>query len=434
MSLPEDPLGRRELLVRWALEAGFHRAGVAELEPSGREAEYRDWLARGGNAGMRYLERRLDERFDPRRLLRGRARTALCVALHYFPPRSRGGERRERRDPQRSDSERDETMAPNPLWRGVARYAQGEDYHRVMERRLWPLAERIVEAFPGSAAHVYVDTGPVLERELAARAGLGVPAKNTMLLHRQGSWFLLGEVLLSLEVAPSEPLAVDLCGSCTRCLDACPTGAFPEPFVLDARRCISYWTIEERGQVPPDLAGQFGEWVFGCDVCQEVCPWNHRLVEVDEPELELPAERAALDLVSLATIGRRDYVESLQHSALKRPKQIGLQRNALIALGNAGVDLASREAASEGEAGGAPGFGRREVDALTAALRSSEPLLRQTASDSLRRIVVAASGRAAEREAVARPLRAGLNDLLAEGELPPDLGEIVAGWLRAPGA
>jgi epoxyqueuosine reductase len=377
-----DPLGRRELLKRWALEAGFQRAGVAELGPSEQGAAYRDWLDRGENAGMLYLERRLGERFDPRLLLRGAARSALCVALHYFPSSEPTD-----RDPQRSDSTRD---GVNSLWQGVARYATGEDYHRVMERRLWALAERICAAFPGCKAHVYVDTGPVLERELAARAGLGVPAKNTMLLHREGSWFLLGEILLSLELTPDEPLGADLCGSCTRCLDACPTAAFPEPYRLDANRCISYWTIEERGLIPEDLAAQFGGWVFGCDVCQEVCPWNHRLTPVDEPAFALPEARRALDLVDLCQIDRESYVELLRHSPLKRPKRPGLQRNALVALGNL--------AALDPEDSRRVAFETAWSTALAVYGSSEDPVVTATAAQVLRRLVDLAAPAEVRRE------------------------------------
>jgi epoxyqueuosine reductase len=311
---------RAALFKSWAIEAGFDRAGVACLEPSDHGDAFERWLGRGDHASMEWLERRVEVRRDPRRLLDG-ARTALCVALHYSPLRSQ------------SEPEGD-------LWPRVARYARGADYHELMTRRLRALGERIERAFPGSRTRTYVDTGPILERELAQRAGLGRIGKNTNLLHRQGSWFLLGELLLTLELEPDQEIA-DLCGSCTLCLEACPTGALPEPYRLDARRCISHWTIEHRGDLPVAAREGNGEWVFGCDVCQEVCPWNRKpgrdgVPDYDHPELELPTGRAELDLAGLIGIRRDHYVEALRGSAMKRPKREGLRRNALVAAGNRG--------------------------------------------------------------------------------------------------
>jgi epoxyqueuosine reductase len=305
-----------ELLKSWALEAGFDRAGVAALEPAAHGEAFVRWLARGDLAGMSYLERRLDARLRPEAVLAG-ARAALCVALQYHP----------------LDGE------PEPggdLWPRVARYARGRDYHDLMGTRLRSLAARVAAAFPGVGSRLYVDTGPVLERDLAARAGLGAVGKNTNLLHRQGgSWFLLGELFLTLDLAPDAPLA-DLCGRCTRCLEACPTGALPEPYRLDSRRCISYWTIEHRGELPPAAREMVGDWVFGCDVCQEVCPWNHEPDAATHPELGLPPERATLDLVALLRLDRDGYVTRFRGSPLKRAKQEGLQRNAAVAMGNRG--------------------------------------------------------------------------------------------------
>ncbi len=160
--------------------------------------------------------------------------------------------------------------------------------------------------------------------------------KNTNLLHRQGgSWFLLGELFLTLDLAPDAPVA-DLCGRCTRCLEACPTGALPEPYRLDSRRCISYWTIEHRGELPPAARELVGDWVFGCDVCQEVCPWNYKAAGAAHPELGLPPERGGLDLVGLLSLDRDGYVARFRGSPMKRAKQEGLQRNAAVAMGNRG--------------------------------------------------------------------------------------------------
>ena len=304
------------MLKGWAIEAGFDRAGVAALEPARTGEAFVRWLARGELAGMRYLERRLEARLRPATVLQG-ARAVLCVALQYHP----------------LDGEREPA---GDLWPRVARYARGRDYHDVMGDRLRALALRIAAAFPGTASRPYVDTGPVLERELAARAGLGAVGKNTNLLHRQGgSWFLLGELFLTLDLAPDAPVA-DLCGRCTRCLEACPTGALPEPYRLDSRRCISYWTIEHRGELPPAARELVGDWVFGCDVCQEVCPWNYKPAGAAHPELGLPPERGGLDLVGLLSLDRDGYVARFRGSPMKRAKQEGLQRNAAVAMGNRG--------------------------------------------------------------------------------------------------
>ncbi|MDX1632322.1 MAG: tRNA epoxyqueuosine(34) reductase QueG, partial [Thermoanaerobaculia bacterium] len=259
---------RTERLRRWALEEGFDHAGVARLEPSEHGEYFLRWLEVGRHAGMDYLARRTDSRVDPRRIFPG-ARSALCVTLRYAPL---AGE---------EESEGD-------LWPRVARYARGRDYHRIMKKGLKRLARRIEEGYPGSRVRWYVDTGPVLEREIAQRAGLGAVGKNTCLLREDGgSYFFLGELFLSLELAPDEA-ATDMCGSCTLCLEACPTDALPEPFQLDSARCISYWTIEHRGHLPLDAREMIGDWVFGCDVCQEVCPWNRRPQEpADHPDLRL---------------------------------------------------------------------------------------------------------------------------------------------------
>ncbi len=359
-----DPHRTAELLKTWAVAAGFTRAGVASLEPSRHGAFLRRWLARGEHAGMAWLARRTEVREDPARLLPG-ARSALCVALQYHPLA-------------------DEEEPRGDLWPRVARYARGRDYHDVMGRQLKTLAARIREAFPGAATRPYVDTGPILERELAARAGLGAVGKNTNLLHRDwGSWFLLGELLTTLELTPDAPLG-DLCGRCSRCLDACPTGALPEPYRLDANRCISYWTIEHRGDLPETVRRQLGEWVFGCDVCQEVCPYNDRPRTGrprpgrprpgHHPLLRLPRQRRELDLAALLRLDREGYVERFRASPMKRAKLTGLQRNAALAMGNRGE--------------------RRYVPALAAALATAEPTVRRHAAWALGRIGGSAALRA----------------------------------------
>ena len=344
---------RAERLKAIAVEEGFDFAGIARLEPSSRGDVFLRWLSEGGHAEMDYLERRTAVRLDPRRVFSG-ARSALCVGLRYAPLEG-------------------ESVPANDLWPRVARYARGRDYHLVMEKRLRSMARRVEEDFPGARTRSYVDTGPVLEREIANRAGLGAVGKNTCLLRQDGgSWFLLGELFLSLDLEPDDPIA-DMCGSCTLCLEACPTGALPEPYRLDSDRCISYWTIEHRGSLPDEARERLGDWVFGCDICQEVCPWNRRRQDpADHPDLRLPPERAELDLAGLLRIGREEYVGRFRASPMKRPKQEGLQRNAAVAMGNRGDS--------------------RYVPTLAAALREdSSPLVRAHAAWALGKIGGAAA-------------------------------------------
>lgn len=309
------------LLKGWALEEGFTRVGVATLEPSEHGPYLRRWLELGDHAEMSWLAQRTEIREDPAKLLPG-ARSVLCVALQYWP----------------LEGQEEPT---GDLWPRVARYARGRDYHDVMGRALKRLARRISEAFPEAQTRPYVDTGPILERELAARAGLGSFGKNTNLLDRDwGSYFLLGELLLTMDLEPDVPSPEDVCGQCTRCLDACPTGALAEAYRLDARRCISYWTIEHRGDLPESSRRMNEDWVFGCDICQEVCPYNHPTSQRDRPRpgteerLRLPAVREELDLAGLLRLDREGYVERFQVSAMKRAKLPGLRRNAAVAMGN----------------------------------------------------------------------------------------------------
>jgi len=360
---------RADDLRAWAFEEGFDRAGVAELGASGNGSALSDWLARGDHAEMRYLERRLDTRLDPKQIMPG-AKSVLCVALQYHPLKH-------------------QDALAGDLWPRVARYARGDDYHLFMERSLRRLASRVEEAFPGNQAKVYVDTGPVLERELAAKAGLGSVGKNTNLLDAEiGSWFLLGEVFLTLDLEPDLP-AGDLCGTCSLCLEACPTGALPEPYRLDSRRCISYWTIEHRGAIPSDIRPSLEDWVFGCDVCQEVCPINLDLEPVPHSEFAVPDHRADLDLTALLSMGREEYTEAFRRSPMKRSKLSGLQRNAAVAMGNSAVP--------------------RYTEPLIQALIGGEALLRRHAAWALGRIG-SPEGLAALRQALESEVASEVRD------------------------
>jgi epoxyqueuosine reductase len=237
------------------------------------------------------------------------ARSVVCVALNYY---------------QGEPSDRS--------WTPVARYAWGRDYHDVMTPRLEALAGFIGEA-AGARGKCYVDTGPLLERDLAARAGLGWVGKNTMLLHPAlGSWFFIGVLLTTASLAHDAALP-DRCGTCRACLDACPTEAFVAPYVLDARRCISYLTIEHRGAVDPDLAAGTGPWQFGCDVCQDVCPWNRR-APVTREEAFFPAAPYP-GAAAVAAMDDAAFRHRFADTPLMRPKAEGMRRNARIALDNA---------------------------------------------------------------------------------------------------
>src|SRR5882762_2358187 len=284
-----------------ALELGFDLVTAGPATPPEHGPALRRWLEAGHAGTMGYLERRVEERLDPARVLPG-ARSVLCVALNYYQ-----GE------------------APDPSWAPVARYAWGHDYHDVMTPRLEALGAHLAEAC-GAVSKGYVDTGPVLERDLAARAGLGWIGKNTMLLHPDlGSWFLIGVLLTSAELDFDEPLP-DRCGSCRACLDACPTGAFAAPYVLDARRCISYLTIEHRGDIPPALEDALGPWQFGCDVCQEVCPWNRKVPVSRETAFRPSAPYPGAERI--AAMSDEELRARFQGTALLRPRPAGLRRNA----------------------------------------------------------------------------------------------------------
>jgi epoxyqueuosine reductase len=253
------------------------------------------------------------------------------------------------------------------LYGRVARYAWGEDYHDVLRRRLSQLLEWLQKEAPGCRGRGVVDTAPLLERDFARRAGLGWFGKNTMLLNKGlGSYFFLGALLLDLELQPDSPHETSHCGTCTACLDACPTKAFPAPGVLDARRCISYLTIELREQIPAELRAAMGDWVFGCDVCQEVCPWNRKAPLTTEPAFQQRPDLEPVDLIELLGLSEEEFRQRFRGTALTRTKRRGMLRNAAIALGNSGDPAA--------------------LPALQRALTDTEPLIREAAQWAIERI------------------------------------------------
>src|SRR5277367_5513877 len=328
-----DSGGRTRWICDQAREVGFDLCGVAPADAFPELAQFSAWLERGHAGEMNYL--RDARRTDPRLALED-ARSLIVVALNYNAPQLYSTEQAAVGD---DDSPRG--------W--ISRYAWGDDYHGVLREKLNTLVARMHAQWPEPfEVRAYADTGPVIERVAAKYAGLGWLAKNTMLINQQmGSWLFLGVILTTMELAPSlEPgkaPAADLCGSCTRCLDACPTQAFPQPYVLDARRCISYLTIELRGEIPEELRPKMGRAVIGCEICQDVCPWNRKApvtsLAAFQPRhaLENGSSLVAPELEWLASLSQQEFTAIFRGSAAKRAKWRGLVRNACVALGNSGI-------------------------------------------------------------------------------------------------
>jgi epoxyqueuosine reductase len=326
-------------IVDVARELGFVRAAIVPIEPPRRHALYTSWLAAGHAGEMAYLARpdHIQPRGDLRALLDS-AKSLVVVALAY--DRNDPTPQRIRVAAHLGEAGACDPLPPASLLRGrIARYARGEDYHLVMRDKLVLLAERIArELGRPVASRPCVDSAPVLEREWAERAGIGFVAKNTMLIAPgAGSYIVLGELLLDVELAataPAEPTK-PRCGTCRSCLDACPTGAFVDAYVLDARRCISYLTIEHHGVIPRELRPSIGTWVFGCDVCQEVCPFNAGAGEPYDPLLTpRSVEHALPSLVALATAPTNQLRQLVKRTAMRRIPRSVLLRNVAVALGN----------------------------------------------------------------------------------------------------
>jgi epoxyqueuosine reductase len=295
---------------------GFDLAGIAPAAPSAYRAYLRDWLDSGQAGTMQWLENRFDERTDVRAYMPGAA-SVICVALNYHVPLEQVPE------------------ADRPHHGRLARYALGDDYHEIIKARLHALADWLCGRCPDARTRAAVDTAPVMEKELAARGGIGWIGRNTCLINpHAGSWLLLGEVITTLALPPDDP-AVDRCGTCTRCIDACPTGAITAPYQLDARRCISYLTIERREPVDEHLVPLIGDWLYGCDICQDVCPWNSKAPVAIDPALHPRFPTGTLDVREVARWDQQTYRQRLRHSAMKRVKLPVLQRNARVVAGNA---------------------------------------------------------------------------------------------------
>jgi epoxyqueuosine reductase len=351
--LAPDATELARLAKAHAYAVGFDLVGIAALGPAETSREFEAWLAEGRAGAMHYLVRGAEKRRDTRLPLPG-ATHAIVVALDY------GGR---------------EPSGP------VARYARGDDYHDVMDAMLRELHRRIArDAGRDVLGKPYVDTGPLLERDLARRAGLGWFGKNTNLINPdRGSFFFLGALVLDLELAADTPFEADRCGTCTRCLEACPTQAITAPRELDARRCISYLTIELRDEIPAELREGIGERIYGCDVCQDVCPWSIRFSSAlpDESPFQARDALAGTDARTLArellAMTQEEFSRAFSKSPMKRAKLRGLKRNAAVVLGN----LASPD----------------DTDMLARALDDEEPLVREHVAWALGRL---GSGSAAD--------------------------------------
>ena len=323
-----------------AAALGFTLCGFTRLTPLPRERFFTDWLAQGYAGEMGYLARAPERRLHPA-IPFPQARSVICLGYPYAPPR-----------------------LPAIDWRRelrgrIAAYAAGADYHDTIKSKLLNLIGFLTDRHPAVWARPYVDTGPLLEREWAVRSGLGWFGKNTMLLHkRAGSWFFLAEILVSLELE-GEGIPGSHCGKCTRCLTDCPTGALAEGYVLKAPLCISYLTIEHRGPIPRELRAKLGNWIFGCDVCQEVCPWNEKF---SRPREDL-VEELFPSLPVLISLDEAGFRARFARSAIRRAKRRGLLRNVAVALGNSGNPEA--------------------ITPLRVALRDPAPLVRNHAAWAL---------------------------------------------------
>jgi epoxyqueuosine reductase len=336
-------------LKQQARALGFELVGIAPATEADGFDRLREWLARGFAGTMEYMQRHGDARLHPASIL-PEVRSVIMAGMNYHPSASGG-----RKPPVSSQQG---AYAPRSPRGRISCYAHGSDYHDVLRERLHRLLDWLRSERPDCHGRAVVDTAPLLERDFARRAGMGWFGKNTMLLNKRlGSYFFIGALLTNLELACDPPHTASHCGTCTACLDACPTQAFVAPGVLDARRCISYLTIEHRGDVPEELRRGLGDWLFGCDVCQEVCPWNRKAPPGGEPALHGRPELMQLDLIEILGLSEEEFRRRFRGTALMRTKRRGLLRNAALVLGNSGDSAA--------------------LPALRRALEDAEPVVRE---------------------------------------------------------
>lgn len=301
----------------WAQELGFQQCGITDCDLSSEKDHYLNWLEQNFHGEMGYLENHLDKRFSADQLLPGSQRI-ICVRMDYLPPSTKA-----------LDNLSDNQQAY------VSRYTLGRDYHKLIRKRLTELGKKIDKAVDGSVFRAFVDSAPILERPLAEKAGIGWRGKHTLVLNRSaGSMFFLGELFIDLPLPIDAPETENHCGKCTACLDVCPTNAFPEPNVLDARRCISYLTIELDGSIPEDLRPLMGNRIFGCDDCQLICPWNRFSNFTEEQDFHPRQKLDKSSLLELFEWTEEEFLKRTEGSAIRRTGYIGWLRNIAVALGN----------------------------------------------------------------------------------------------------
>jgi epoxyqueuosine reductase len=348
-------------LRRRAVEVGFDDCRVARADAPRHAGKFRAWVEAGAEGEMDWMARSAEKRCDPQKVLPG-ARSVVALAMNYYQ-----GQRKGRR-------QKAEVRSGSGAHGRIAQYALGDDYHDVMLPKLRELDSFLISL--GGRQKIYVDTGPVLERDFAAEAGIGWHGKSTMLLNRRlGTWFFLAEILTTLELTP-DPLQVARCGSCTRCIDACPTAAITAPHQLDARRCISYLTIELKGSIPLEFRPLIGDRIYGCDDCLDACPWNRFAQVARENAFAARPAVAQMRLRDFLALDDAQFREMFRGSPIKRIKRRGFLRNVCVALGNVGTP--------------------EDLPALHRAAQDREPLIAEHARWAIERIETRLS----------RPLRA----------------------------
>jgi len=296
-----------------ALELGFNKVGIAKAEMLNVEGDHlRDWLGRGYHASMQWMEKSLEKRTDPRNIVRN-AQSVISVAINYFTPVEH--------NPKMDEGK-------------ISRYAWGDDYHIHVTKRIETLAECIKQLAPDSENRYYVDTGPMMDKVWASRAGLGWQGKHTNLITKEyGSWVFLGEIITTKKLDYDSPME-DFCGTCTACINACPTDAIREPYIIDSNRCISYLTIEHRGEIAESLGKNFDQWIYGCDICQDVCPWNRFQQQTELNEFSPRIDNINPSLQELENISQEEFSRRFKNSPIKRTKRSGIIRNAQTVLKN----------------------------------------------------------------------------------------------------
>ncbi len=330
----------KEELAAFAHELGFDLCRVAVCAVPPHAAEFRAWLAAGRAGEMAWLERNEHRRTDPQQVLPG-ARSVIVLAMNYWQPEKMQDAGLRMQDEKGGAADHSASSFGN-----IAHYAWGDDYHDIIEKKLRTLDEWLIAR--GGHQRCYVDTGPVLERDLAALAGAGWQGKSTMLIHpKLGTWFFLAEILTTLELPPDAPMA-DHCGKCTRCIDACPTGAITAPQQLDARRCISYLTIENKGAIPEEFRAAMGDRIYGCDDCLTACPWNRFAQASRESAFAAREYVHGWALRDFLALDDEAFRRLFRKSPIKRIKRRGFLRNVCVALGNVGTvdDLPALEKAA----------------------------------------------------------------------------------------